>query len=201
MQISTVASESSASAAKGDDVVLAPAHLKTFVLTGQSLAQFIQRAKELGYRFSFEGPTVQGANPCPDGTHMDPFVPGSSTITETYLSKAFNRSEPFLLPFWKITSMEAGNLAPLGSPTSYQITVSGPPSGRTDDPTRVFGYKRIYGVSSRSSVGLFVPNAPSFICTLGLLISNDPGLNSITLEGPDDKNPADAFFDIRLVRP
>ena len=201
MQISTVASESSASTAKGDSVVLAPAHTKQFVLTGQALAQFVQRAKELGYRFSLEGPTIQGNYPCQAGTHMDPFQPGSTLITETYLSRTFDRTEPFLNPFWKITSMVPGSLATLGSPKSYQITISGPTSGRVDDPTRVIGYKRTYGISDAVGNSLLVAGAPAYACLPGSLTSNDPGFESITLEGPDDKSPADAFFDIRLIRP
>jgi hypothetical protein len=207
MQISTVASESSASAAKGDSVVLAPAHLKTFVLTGPALAQFVQRAKDLGYRFSFQGPPID-PSPCSNGTHMDPFVSGPSMITETYLSRTFDRTEPFLNPFWQIKSMVPGTLAPLGSPTSYQITISGPSSGRVDDPTRVIGYKRTYGVSDgggkKPIFGIVVPGpdpAPGFTCIPGVLIPNDPGFESITLEGPDDKSPADAFFDTRVIRP
>ena len=199
MQINKAASESSASAAKGDSVALAPAHTKQFVLNGPALAQFVQRAKELGYRFSFEGPTVQGNNPCPAGTHMDPFQPGSTLITETYLSRTFDRTESFLNPFWKITSMVPGSLATLGSPKSYQITISGPTSGRVDDPARVIGYKRTYGISDAVGNSLLVAGAPAYSCLPG--ISTDPGFDSITLEGPDDKSPADAFFDIRLIRP
>jgi hypothetical protein len=197
MQISTVASESSASPAVGDGVVLAPAHTKQFVLTGQALTQFVQRAKDLGYRFSFEGPTIQGDYPCESGTHMVPFRQGSDLITEMYVARTFSRTESYLNPFWKITSMVPGSLAALGSPQTYQITISGPTSGRADDPARVVGYKRTYGVFSGQPSNALGPGTANFNCSPGTLISSDPGFDSITLEGPDDKSPVDAFFDLR----
>ena len=195
MEVNTTQNESSASAAKGDSIVLAPANLKTFTLTGSDLKKYIDRAKALGYKFTLTDRSVSGNSPCPNGT-----VPDTSSLTpanpaklfESTTATLFDRGERFLNPFWKMTGIS------IPGGTGVSVTFSGPPSGRADDPLRTVGIKRGFSVVNGGE-GINHDTAGNITCVPGGSFVPEPfdtaTIKSITLEGPDDKQPQDAFFD------
>ncbi|HKE55396.1 MAG TPA: carboxypeptidase-like regulatory domain-containing protein [Pyrinomonadaceae bacterium] len=193
MQINWGTSESSASPAKGDSIVFAPAATKTFTLTGSSLQAFVDRARTLGYSFEFTGPVIQGNPPCPgvlrpdDYRFMGDAIVGdtSTNFTEAWSFKIFQRPGPlgpFLNAFWKVKSISIADIF-VPARTS-DITQSGPLSGRADDPSRSISFKRAFSWNPDTA------RAAAYTCVL-----STPGfsISSITLEGPDDKQPVDAL--------
>jgi hypothetical protein len=212
MEVNRTENENSASPAKGDSIVLAPAHLKTFTLTGNALKNFLDRAKAVGYKFTVTSHSfTPDPGGCPPGT-----VVNTSSLTkvgtgadffEDTSAKLFDRSEPFLNPFWKLTGIEIpGNGA--------SVTIHGPLSGRADDPFRTVGIRQGFkSGGTGGSLQAINPNTAggsNFSCVTDKTIPRpfDTGIvTSITLEGPDDKQPENALFDPslldlkRLIRP
>lgn len=212
MEVNTSQNESSASPAKGDSVVLAPARLKTFTLTGVALRNFLDRAKALGYKFTVTSYSfTPDPGTCPQGT-----VVNTSSLTKASTgagafaittAKLFDRGDPFLNVFWKMTGIEIpGNGA--------SVTIDGPPSGRADDPFRTVGIKQGFKAlgtgGSLQAVNSDTAGAANFSCVAEQPVPgpfDTASITSITIQGPDDKQPEDAFFDPgqpnqrRLLRP
>jgi hypothetical protein len=211
MQINSGTSESGASPPKGDGVILAPLSTKTFTLTGQALTSFVNRAAAIGYRFRLSGPSYDGAYPCSDDTVVDPasvlkvvtgYSPGEG-FTETRVGRLFERGDPFLNPFWRMTALAVADLYRPADPSL--VTIHGPFTGRVDDPGRRVGFKRSFtypkGIDFHDP-GTGAPFAAPFGCVpvgepvggpsnSGFLMSL---VTSITLVGPADKTPEDAMF-------
>ncbi len=194
MQISRTGSESTASPAKGDSVILAPERIKTFTLTGQSLKDFINRATQLGYRFTVTGSSRTGNDPCPGSFVSGATVasdPSHADFVETTTSKLFDRAERFLNPFWKMSDIGV-------SANHAVVSVSGPTSGRSDDPLRTVTIKQGFTFSDPTGSSIIGPgSAGSVTC----IANTGPtpkfqtsSIGSITLEGPDDKQAVDALF-------
>jgi hypothetical protein len=199
MQVNSGTSESGASPPEGDSVILAPLHTKTFTLTGPALKTFLDRAKAIGYRFSLSGPTRTGNVPCPNGTIPDPPLAKGTDFFETWTAKLFDKSGPDreLLPFWKVTEINVGDVFKPGDQSD--VKVSGPTTGNGDeDPFRSVVFKRGFAVSGGGGGSVFnPPNAFAFACVPANDSSRpDPAslVTSITLVGPDDKTPEDALF-------
>src|SRR5437660_6709313 len=133
MEVNRTENESSASPAKGDSIVLAPAHSKTFMLTGVALKNFIDRARALGYKFTITSHSFTGDVPCPTGTSPAGATKvdlSKASFVEQTAAKVFDRNERFLNPFWKMTGINI---------TGGSVSIDGPPSGRVDDPFRTVG--------------------------------------------------------------
>jgi hypothetical protein len=129
-------------------------------------------------------------------------VINTSTLTKTSTgaelfentsAKIFDRGEPFLNPFWKMTGIEIpGNGA--------TVTIHGPLSGRVDDPFRTVGIKQGFkSPSTGSAPSIISPTgAAGFSCLQGGETIPRPFdtaiITSITLEGPEDKQPEDSLF-------
>jgi len=187
-------------------VVLAPANVKTFRLTGTQLKDFLDRAKAVGYKFTLTDHSFVGPSPCPSGT-----VPNTSSLTpasgseaklfELTEAKLFDRGERSLNPFWKMTAIT------IPGGTGVSVTFSGPPSGRADDPFRTVGIKRGFSFDVGGG-GLNHDIAGTVTCGAGGTSTPQPfdtgKITSITLEGPDDKQPVDALSgtqNLRLIQP
>jgi hypothetical protein len=182
MEVNTMQNESSASAAKGDSIILAPGNFKTFTLTGPALDSFLNRAKAVGYRFSFAGPSQTGNTGCPGGTVPDVLV-GGTDFFETWTVKIFDRSSDRKLnPFWKMKDVHIRVF--FQSETNKRIEFA-PLSA--NDPFQSISIKEGYAANgSDIHQKCFAPKS-------------DPGetrISSITLEGPGDKQPEDALFEL-----
>jgi hypothetical protein len=121
---------------------------------------------------------------------MSPVSVSSASIFELTRAKLFERNERFLNPFWKMTGIS------IHGGTGVSVTFNGPPSGRADDPFRTVGIKRGFSFNAGGG-GINHDTAGSVNCVVGGSTPQpfDTGtIKSITLEGPDDKQPADAFF-------
>jgi len=192
MQINHGTSESGASPAKGDNIIFAPPGLTTFVLAGSSLENFISRAKQLGYRFSLSGPNIIGNYPCTNGlriadynTQLPADVNTSLNFTESWGEEIFKRGGElsFLNPFWKVKGIVPATVfSPEPNAELKLVGIDGPPSGRADDLNRTINWRRSYRREADSIVTCVAPSDPA-----------PPPLFSITLEGPSDKQPVDAF--------
>ena len=190
MEVNRTENESSASPAKGDSIVLAPAHSKTFMLTGVALKNFIDRARALGYKFTITSHSFTGDVPCPTGaspagaTKVDL---SKASFVEQTAAKVFDRNERFLNPFWKMTGINI---------TGGSVSIDGPPSGRVNDPFRTVGIKQGF-TASTGGPGFLSPPTLGAINCLAPANSNSfdtSAISSITLEGPDDKQPEDSLF-------
>ena len=195
MEVNRTENENSASPAKGDSVVLAPAHLKTFTLTGSALDAFLQRAKAVGYRFTFTGPSETGDSGCPSGT-IPGILAGGGDYFEEWTAKVFDRSgERKLNPFWKMTGITIGVFLRDKSQTEIPERISIAQSS-ADDPFHAITFKE----------GFAAAKTPHDRC-LAPTDQRPSAIRSITLEGPDDKQPEDSLFDPgqfaprRLIRP
>ena len=197
MEVNRTENESSASPAKGDSIVLAPAHSKTFTLTGVALKNFIDRAKALGYKFTITSHSFTGDVPCPGGL----FPQGGSKVdlskadfVEQTAAKIFDRNERFLNPFWKMTGINI---------TGGSVSIDAPPSGRLDDPFRTVGIKQ--GLTgSGGGRGFIADHDPAGSITCVAAANSNSfdtvAITSITLEGPDDKQPEDSLFNPNQLR-
>jgi|KBSSwiStaDraftv2_1062776.scaffolds.fasta_scaffold232708_2 hypothetical protein len=189
MQINAGTSESGASPPKGDGIIFAPPGLTTFVLTGHDLDVFISRARQLGYRFNLIGPAIIGTYPCSNGlriadynTQTAPDINTSLNFTESWAGEVF-KGGAFLNPFWKVKGIVAPDLfSPEPNADLKLDHINGPLSGRLDDLNRTIYWKRSYRGQHDSLVMCVAPSDPGI-----------PPLVSITLEGPSDKQPVDAF--------
>lgn len=122
-----------------------------------------------------------------------PNFTGSFEVVDCIFISGWDRNEGHFNPFGKM----AGITTPDG--TGVTVTISGPPSGRADDPFRTVGIKSGFSFSNGSGIGLFPPGAATCIAGETIPRPFDTGkITSITLEGPDDKQPQDAFFDLNL---
>jgi hypothetical protein len=141
MQINSGSSESGASPPKGDGVILTPLGTKTFTLTGPALTSFLNRATAIGYKFLLSGPSYDGAYPCQDDHVVDNpsvlrVVTGYSSdpgFTETRTARLFQRVDPFLNPFWRMTAVAVADSLILrryksrvGLPLSRVCLLAGP---------------------------------------------------------------------------
>ncbi|HEY6121963.1 MAG TPA: hypothetical protein VIV66_18540, partial [Pyrinomonadaceae bacterium] len=128
----------------------------------------------------------------PNTSSLTPVSGSDANFFEITAAKLFDRNERFLNPFWKMTGIS------IPGGTGVSVTFSGPPSGRADDPFRTVGIKRGFSLGAGGG-GLNHDTAGNFSCVAGG--PSVPGpfdtgkITSITLEGPDDKQPKDAFFD------
>jgi hypothetical protein len=186
MQINNQQSENGASPPKGDSITFAPVSTKDFVLTGNALADFISRAKSLGYKFSMSGPIVTGNSPC-FGASVENYTLLQRPVTDT--SQNFSESasgvifskpgeSAFLNPFWKVREIKMGDIFPRDLQT---LRVNGPLSGRVDDLSRSVSWSAAF---SR------LPDV-SIVCVKKEFV--DPPFTSITIEGPSDRPATDAF--------
>lgn len=194
MQVNNTTTEIAVSRPRGDSVTLAPSATKTFTLTGTALAEFVQRAKSLGYGSTLVGPTIVGSNPCPGSLHADYsqlLAPGpgqSPDFTESWRAQIFLRTDNkrFLNPFWTVKDIVIGDI--FAPASSRDITMHGPNSGRVDDLQRSIDYKRAFQYTR----GLF-SSSPSVSLSCFAGPDEPPAVVSITLEGPSDKTALEAF--------
>ena len=186
MQINNQQSENGASPPKGDSITFAPSSTKSFVLTGSGLADFINRAKALGYGFNMSDLVVSGNSPC-SGLSVDdynllqrPDIDTSQNFSEAISGVIFSKAGTtrFLNPFWKVREIKMGSIFPSDLET---IRVDGPTTGRADDLNRTVNWKATFRGG----------RVPGILCVKKEFVA--PPFASITLEGPSDKEAKDAF--------
>ncbi len=199
MQVNSGTSESGASPARGDSIVLAPAAVKSFTLTGAVLEQFVNAARRAGYRFNLIGPSQIGNYPCPtstfislaDGGVSDPVSDPSRNFTEAWTFEIFQRTQPQLMPFWKVKEIVVDDIfrPARASDLTYGPSITG---NSDEDPSRRISYSRNFSFDVPVQIPLLPPK-PSPVRCVPLPHAN-PAILSITLEGPSDRQPADSFF-------
>ncbi len=191
---------------KGVSVVLAPAQLKTYTLTGVALDSFVQQSRQRGYRFDSSSDVVTydvDNTHCPPGSRSD-FMPPLNRDRNSNSAAVYVAREGFevfigpdLNPFWKAKSI---HFLPL--PTIYAVgNFGGRPAKviTTDGPGRVGGPSSIRHVfSSRLAVYPYSPPLGSHEvarprCIVAPLPTPDISIRELVLEGPSGKNPIDAL--------
>ena len=202
-------------------VVLAPARLTTYVLTGADLREFIQRAKDRGYSFRESYEIRRASGHCGAGG-MEVPPEGRPRISGTPSEITRARFEVFygdaLNPYWKLLSLDARHpnfpsapRPPVGDP-AVEVTevVGNPPTGshpihriitweRTVYPAMAYNPNNViyieFGIFDRQ---YRLGNNVNYQDTICVYRSTDgPSLNRLTLEGPSDQHPLDALPRVR----
>jgi hypothetical protein len=199
LQVSSVASEDAASQIKSVSVILTPGQFRTTTYAGPALQGILDRAQQQGYgplklksyKVIPDPQCSQGGTPAlvPD-MRLTPLWPDqhSLTLTEKAEFRAF--AGPPLMPFWKITDL-GFNTVVIPASGGWTIAVGGynmvntPGQPPIQDPERIIRVERTtrfdYAMKPVCIVGTELPST--------LL----PGFRSVTVVGPDGRDPREAF--------
>jgi hypothetical protein len=183
-------------------VILAPARMQTYVLSGQTLAAFEAAARNRGYQSTeptFE--IVRSSGDCPPGTLSYAGLGAKRTSNYVYEDVRAGYEVfigPDLNPYWKLKGIEAdhsGLRLPIVWGTTYppmqlEMSMSGPPPGSmASSPRRYLGWRRLLFSIPHEQVECSPIPDPSQ--------GYRPFLVRVELEGPAGEDPINALPSLR----